>query len=223
MVQQNRRSHSFLLTICALLLLGGCASSAQRQARQAADGTRDAFAQYKACNAAVRNKPEYASLIPHSADPETGEPTMAQLTNEKLVSPNDARLLASSYDDRSFCRRRLLTVISTVRPDLAPIVAETLAKGSSNVAALVARKITWAEGARRGQALSIEIRQRGASADRQWIADLNASHQAEMAQRRAAANALAQWSAQQQMINAVNRPRQTNCTGFGNSVNCTSY
>jgi len=69
-----------------------------------------------------------------------------------------------------------------------------------------------------------------AAANRKWVADLNASHQTEMSQRQAAAAALVQWSAQQQMINALNRPvivtppapTQTHCTVMGNFVDCTS-
>ena len=61
-------------------------------------------------------------------------------------------------------------------------------------------------------------------------AELQQEHQAEMAQRQAAASAFAQAAHdfaeqqnQQQMINAINPPRTTNCSGFGYSVSCTSY
>ena len=96
-------------------------------------------------------------------------------------------------------------------------------KVNRDVVSIVQRKITWAEGARRSQALSSEYRQNAAAADRQWQANLTASHNAELARRQTAGAALLQWSAQQQMINAANRPVMTNCSRFGNSVNCTSY
>jgi hypothetical protein len=90
------------------------------------------------------------------------------------------------------------------------------------VVRLIERKDTWGGSARQSEALLSDERDRIAAADRQWIADLNASHQAEMAQRQAAAAALMQWSAQQQMINAINRPVVTTCNRFGSSVNCIS-
>ena len=148
---------------------------------------------------------------------------MEQLTDEKVPSPADAKLLAARFDDATRCRISYLNAISTVRPDLVAVYIDFYSKNATNVAMLVERKITWAEAVRRGQSNSSDGRQKIALADHQWVADLNASHQAEMAQRQAAANAMMQWSAQQQMINVMNRPRQTNCYGFGNSVNCTSY
>lgn len=207
---------------CMALALGGCATGAQRQAQQTGAGLQDIKAEAKACFAAVRSKPEYQPLLVHSPDLDSGQPTMAQLTNETLPSPSEARLVAASYDDASRCRNRILSALSGVRPDIVPILSNTYIEGSTVTALLVQRKITWAESARRGQSRLGEMRQRLAEADRQWITDLNASHQAEMAQRQAAANALMQMSAQQQMINAMNRPVVTNCFRTGGFVNCTS-
>jgi hypothetical protein len=218
----RRRGSTITLLTLVVPLLTGCATAAQRQAQQAALGTQEGVTQFKACVAVVLAKPEYASLLPHTLDPDTGQATMAQLTDERLPSQNDARLLASRFDEATLCRTRYLSALSSARPDLVPIVATSYATNATNVASLVERKITWAEAVRRGQVLSADTRQKIVAANQEWAANLNASHEAEMARRQAASNAMLQWSAQQQMINAVNRPRQTNCTGFGNSVNCTS-
>jgi hypothetical protein len=211
------------ILLCGVVFLAGCATGAQRQAQQAGLAMQEASGQFKVCVASVLGKPEYVSLVPHTPDPETGQATMAQLTDEKAPSQNDSRLLASRFDEATACRITYLKALSTARPDLVPIIADLYTKNAANVVLLVERKVTWAEGVRRAQALTADTRQRIASANQQWVADLNASHQAEMVHRQAAANAMMQWSAQQQMINAANRPRQTNCTGFGNSVSCTSY
>ena len=100
---------------------------------------------------------------------------------------------------------------------------EAWRNGDSIVAQLVERKITWAEGAKEIEAALSSLRQASASADHQWLADLNASNQAELARRQAAANVLMQWSQQQQLINAATRPVVTNCNAFGSSVNCISH
>ena len=59
---------------------------------------------------------------------------------------------------------------------------------------------------------------------------LDQSHEAEMANRRAAAQSLQQWSYQQQllhqnqqMINSINRRTYTNCNYYGNTIRCTSF
>jgi hypothetical protein len=60
----------------------------------------------------------------------------------------------------------------------------------------------------------------------QLVQELAASHQAELAQRQAAANAVSQWGYQQQMLwqnqQLINRPVITNCDRWGSSITCTS-
>ena len=61
-------------------------------------------------------------------------------------------------------------------------------------------------------------------------AEIGAAHQAELAQRQRALQALAVYGQnmqalqnQQNAINALNRPRTTNCRTFGYNTNCTTY
>lgn len=55
-------------------------------------------------------------------------------------------------------------------------------------------------------------------------AGLEQQHEAELARRQAALDAMARAAQTQQLINAVNRPIMTNCTNLGSGmVNCTSY
>jgi len=208
---------------CLLAVLAGCATAAQHQAQQAGTATREAFAQLKACVVPIIDKPVYAQLLAHTPDLDTGQPTMAQLTDETIPSVEDARLVAARFDDLRPCRAGLLITLSAVRPDAFPIFGRAFANGAATTALIVERKITWAESARRTQENMGSLREQAASADKQWIADLNTSNQAELAQRQAASNALMQWSQQQQLINAVNRPVQTNCMHTGSFTNCTSY
>ena len=196
------------LPLLMVFIVGGCATAAQRQAQQAATVTREAAAELNTCVVAIVAKPEYAPLVPHTPDIETGQHTMAQLTNETLISPEDAKLFAARYDETAGCRSRFLKALSVARPDLVPILSATYTKGAALAARLIERKDTWGESARQSEAALSDARERIAAANRQWTADLNASHQAELAQRQAAAAALMEWSAQQQMINAINRPVQ---------------
>lgn len=164
------------LTAWLLICLAGCATAAQKRAQQADSIMTEARTQVKTCLTTIRAKPEYTSLLPHLPDPNTDQFTMAQLTDEKIPSPRDARLIASRYDDMGTCRIQFLNSVSLARPDVVPVIANAYAEGSMIVASLVERKITWAESARREQAILVELRQKAADADRQWTADLSASH-----------------------------------------------
>ena len=62
------------------------------------------------------------------------------------------------------------------------------------------------------------------------VSGLQKSHDAEIAQRREAAAALSNWSYQQQvllqnqqMINAINRPRMTTCQYVGAYLQCSTF
>lgn len=164
------------LTAWLLIYLAGCATAAQKQVQQAGAIMTEARTQVKACITTIRAKPEYASLLQHLPDPNTNQFTMAQLTDNRLPSPRDARLMAARYDDMETCRTQFLNSVSSARPDLVPIIANAYTAGSMIVASLVERKMTWAESARREQAILVELRQKAADADRQWAADLNTSH-----------------------------------------------
>jgi hypothetical protein len=223
-------SHNFRLTLfgigaVVLLSLAGCAmpTGAQRQVQQVGLSLREGAAQLKACIRTIQNKPEYALLLPHTLDPDVTQPTMAMLTDERLPSPDEARLWAARHDEMSICRDQAQQVLSSVRPGAASIVAASRAASDVLGVQLVERKITWAEFARRGQGLNAETKLQLAAADREWMADRNAEHRDELARRERAANALMQWSLGQQMINSGNRPVITNCNGFGNSLNCVSH
>jgi hypothetical protein len=205
------------------MLLTGCSTAAQRQAQEIGAATRQTTAEFKACITAIYAKPEYAPLLPHDIDLATGQFTMAQLTDESLILPEQARLFSARHDELNPCRARFLKGLSTVRPDLVPILASEFTKGTDLAVQLVERKATWGEWARQVLAAASGAQQQTADADHQLRAELNASSQAEMAQRQAAGAALMEWSAQQQMINAVNRPRQTVCTGTGYAATCTTY
>ena len=208
--------------VMLLLVVAGCATAAQRQAQQAGVASREAVAQLKSCLSAVWSKPEYASLVPHNPDMDTGQHTMVQLTDESVPSAEEARLEAARFDENSGCRKQFLASLSLARPDLVPILANGYSRGAAIVVELVERKITWGEAARRETEAASDVRSQVATADQRWLVDLRAENQAELARRQAAAEALMQWSQQQQMINAINRPVVTNCSGWGGSVNCVS-
>jgi hypothetical protein len=181
-----RKLHLSGVALIALILVG-CGTTVNRHAQQPGWATQEAWAQFKACARSVTDRPEYASLLAHTPDLDTMQPAMAQLTDETIPSEQDARLFATRFDKVNKCRDDLLMAVSTPRPDLTPILEDEFTQSGAIAVLIVDRKITWAEAARRSQALSSDVRQKIKVADLQWIAHLNPFHQADMAQLQAAA------------------------------------
>ena len=206
--------------LCAVAAEPGCTTAAQQQEQRSAATVNEALATFKSCGLAIWAKPEYVSLLSHTPDPETGKATKAQLRDAKRPSPAEAKLLAMAYDDSTQCRTQVLSSLLPARPDIVPIVAETFRQATAATILLGQRKIAWGEAARRGQTRLKDLQWRIAAADRRWVADLNASHQAETTQRQAAAAAMVRYTAQKQVIISINRPAQSSCHGV---VNCPSY
>jgi hypothetical protein len=207
--------------LASLLALTACATAAQQQVQQISSSLRDADAAMGVCVAASINKPEFALLLPHTVRPNAA-PTVAQLTDEQLPTPEEARLLARRYDEINVCRQNALRTLASALPTVLPIFSDGWEKDTANTVQLVERKISWAEATRRWEALKSEARKALMAASQQYLAEMDVWHREELARRERAAAAFLQWSLEQQMINAANRPVVTNCNRFGNMVNCTT-
>ena len=138
--------------LAACLVLAGCATAAQCQATQVSAITREAAVELKTCIVAIRDKPEYLSLLPHLADLETGQHTMRQLTDETVPTPTEAQLIAASTDETNICRHHFLAVISQARPDVVPVIAGNMVKRDQIAVDLIERQITWGGAARQADA-----------------------------------------------------------------------
>jgi hypothetical protein len=200
--------------LCAVAAVPGCSTAAQQQEQRSAAVTTEALARFKTCALTVWGRPEFNSLLVHTADPETGQATRAQLRDGKRPSPAEVKLLITAYDDSTPCRTQVLMALLPARPDIVPILTSTFAKARVVAILLDQRKITWGDAARRGQRRLKDLQQEVSAADRRWVAELNASNDAETTQRQTAATAMLRYSVQQQ----ITKPRSTSCHG---SVNCT--
>jgi len=185
------------------VLVVGCTPAPKEYATQIGKATDQSTATFSGCLKEIRTRPQYASLLPHVNDLDTGQPTMAQLTDEAIPSLDDAHLLAARFDATNACRTNFMNDLSNVRPDLVVILADAFTKREEVVVLLVEQKITWAEAARRTRATANDMQQKIAAANRQWVADV-AAHRSDNAQRHAATVALMRWSAEQQVLDAVN-------------------
>lgn len=149
--------------------------------------------------------------------------TTAQLSDETLPTPEEARLIGAWQDELGSCRSQFQTALLLVRPDFVQALTEIDAEIRNTAILASERKLSWGEIARREAALSDSFNTKFLALNQQLDARLNAQNQIEVQNRERAAAILLQYGLQQQMINAANRPVITNCTGGFGTVNCVSH
>jgi hypothetical protein len=214
----------FIIAILAAVTLAGCATAAQRQTSTIKTVVHAAVAANKECIVALRSKPEYAPLLPHLIPLENkGQPTMAQLGDDHYATKEEAKLLAAFHDETDNCKRPNIEKITSVAPSVGLILTDVVIDSDDLALQVIKHEITWGQASHKMQAGNNAAQKKIVAAFQELDRELAASNQAELAQRQQALDALAQWSQQQQMINAFNRPITTNCSQMGRFTNCTTY
>jgi hypothetical protein len=187
-----------------------------------ASGNREIIAQAKSCGSEAYNAPEAAILRPHFPL-DVREATLVQLFDQTLATKQEIAAVLTLHPRIQVCRKVILDGLQSTTPSVVPILPKEYAAADDDTIALVQRKLPWGERVRRGRdrllALQVEIQ----AEERRIVAGLGRSHEAELARRQAAAQAIAQWAQTQQAINAMSRPVTTNCMNLGSGiVNCVS-
>jgi hypothetical protein len=202
-------------------LLGGCATAAQRQYQAMATGNLAILAQAQNCTTEVYNSPDAASIRSHSPiDPR--EATLAQLSDQSLPNKQEIAAVLVLHPRLQACRKAILDGLLNTTPSVIPILTKEYAGADDDTIAFVQRKMSWGERVKRARDRLIGLQASLEAEQQRIIAGLERSHEAELARRQAATNAISQWAQTQQVINAMNRPVFTNCTGMGSMVNCIS-
>jgi len=159
------------------------------------------------------------------------KPTLAQLSDSAKPTPDDLRALFDLHEQFiSPCRKLILEAAALFTAAQVAAVADWFAQTDAVYVKLAQGNLTWGQAV---QALSDSERQmmaRSAQIDAEMRRNLAQSHNAEIARRQQAAAALSNYVYQQQvliqnqqMIDAANRPRVTNCQYVGAYLNCTTY
>ena len=131
----------------AVIALAGCAPTAQ-QINAAIQANKD---QFTACEIAVLGNPEYSSLLGHNFPAES--PPAAELANDTLPTPEQARLLVQRWNERAPCRAALVAAEAAPpinRPDIAQISNAVWAAVGDLNARFSHGQMTWAARAREG-------------------------------------------------------------------------
>jgi hypothetical protein len=227
---------TFMMTVWRALsvagvavILAGCATAAQRQYQAMATNNRSAVQEFQACAETVYNSPDYAPLRRHVPFTVT-DATLEQLSDNSFATDNEIRLILEAHPKIQACRQQALDRVTQSTPSLAAILATLYAKGDDSLIQLISKRRTWGEHTRQVRDLAIEGRSELTAEAQRVTAELQQSHEAELAQRQAAAQAataaLAQYAQTQQIIANMNRPTFTNCLRMGyqgNMLNCTTW
>ena len=216
-----------IFLLCStLLVLTGCATAAQRQSKTMDNVVHQAGTGLHACVAEVYHNPDYEVIMPH-VPLNMASPTMAQLADDTRPTKDDGQLLIKFHDDILPCRQAYLQKIQNVVPGIAQVMSEGWVETDKIMMKLVKRKITWGEATQQTQQVTLEVQKNIHQAGQQIDSALAASHQAELAQRQARqqaiANALQQWSAQMQRTQTHINCTSMNPSGTQVFTDCNGY
>ena len=210
------------IALLSLSLLSSCATGAQMQAQRINTNNRLFFEQFKTCIETVRQSPDYVVLLKHV--PLTFQDvSLEQMSDDSKATKKEISALYATNPRSQACKKEVADSLMTTTPTLVPIFVDGWQKRDALEIDLIKRKISWGEFITRSREVATSNAKESSAAMQQLGAQLQQSHVAELQQRQQAANNAAQYFQNQQLINSMNRPRMTNCTGFGNMVNCTTY
>jgi len=213
-----------LKAVVALIVAGflaGCTTAAQRQYQAISTNTQDAAAKLMACGIEVYNSPEYAPLRRH-VPLRTTDFTLEQLSDPAKATSEEIAIIKATHPRLQQCGQSALEQIAQTTPTIVPIALALIDKSENSLVDLLQRKQSWGDHVRRVKTAYTEASEQYTQESQRIVSGLERSHEAELARRQAALNALAQWAQTQQVINAMNRPIVTNCAGMGSMVNCVS-
>ena len=106
---------------------------------------------FKPCVSDIRAKPVYQAINAHLISLEGTRYTMTQLSDERVPSAAERRLLAAYVDETAACRARAMEALVRVAPNLASITIKAQRDNEKTLLMLVLGKLTWGEGERRQQ------------------------------------------------------------------------
>lgn len=218
--------------IFAFVIVAGCQTTAQRQYDLSQTNIQEGNQKLFTCYQKIATNSAYQGIAQHIALLRNGklEPTIAQQSDNGVPSDEDVQTIIALHNENAICREQAIENFMKVIPWFIPTLVQSYHAGDLITVDLIQRKITWGDANKRRVAVRDDLMVKKQAAEAQFYRDLNASHYAERSQQLDAINALSQWTSQQQtmmqnqrMINTLNRPVTTDCTGYGNSIHCTSH
>jgi hypothetical protein len=178
-----------LVILAAVLSLAGCATAAQRQAQQIKENSSAAALDLKRCADAVWNSPENTPL--HSHIPlNLRDATIDQMMDSSTPTPEEIDALKATHPQVVACRNTFLDRINITTPTLASIFVENWDTRDTYLLQLIQKKISWGKYITESKALTAEEYKKFLAEAKHIDANLEQSHEAELARRQAAAKAM---------------------------------
>lgn len=211
------------------LVLAGCATAAEQEVSRLREVQAATDPAIDACDQRLEQSAPYQALKSRLG-PTSGTIPLALKASPDKASPAEVQQIFALHQEyMTPCRKLKLEALAQMHPALVGVIAEYYAKTDAALVQLTNRQITWGQYMTQKDAINVEANARYDAAAAEIRKDLNRSHALEMARRQQAANALAQFAYQQQvlqqrqqMIDAANRPRLTTCQYYGATLNCTT-
>jgi hypothetical protein len=218
-----------LVLACTVVTVAACATAAQREAAGIVTKAAKAKADFAACMVGIAGKPEYAALVKHIPN-DISAATIEQKADQSLPTAPEAKSVLAWRSESLGCRQTFFADVQGFAPGMAPVLTKAYNASDQVWVKLVHREVSWGGAIQQLADIQVAGQEGTQAVAKEMTADLEQQHQAELAQRRAFGEALAQAGANiqqaqqnQQLINAINRPRTTTCNAFGNTASCTSY
>jgi hypothetical protein len=190
----------------SLLVLAGplmaCSTAAQQQFVAINNGLQAAIAQAKACTAEVRARPEFDAIRLHLAD----KPIAAELADTALPTVTEAELVKHYTVSVDPCITAFRAQLGATEPAAASAVDQYFFDQASIHADLIMRKITWADAARREQAVKSQDGPAIRQAHEATMQSLAAQHRRELAERQEFSDRLVTGLANAAAIYAITHP-----------------
>jgi hypothetical protein len=150
--------NTLVAAIAVAALLAGCTTQQT--------GIHNAYAQRDVCSKAVIAQPEFAALASHThIGPEI---PASELADERLPTPDEARLVVARWDAAAPCRQAFLAAMAgppSNRPDAAQIMSALFAQGGMTYARFAKADMSWGQFAQARQALDIAWKAQLGAAD----------------------------------------------------------
>lgn len=213
--------YNITAALAVVAVTAGCATPAQRQFQAMKTGNALQASQVKACSAQVYRSAEYDPIRSHLPE-SPSDATLQQLSDRSFATPEEIKAISVTHPRAQACRKAFLQGLTQTEPSLVPILTASYNKNEDDLLGLTQHKMAWGDYVRRIRDRSAETQAAIQAEDRRVVSELRYEDQEERAERQRAAEAFAAWAQTQEMINAANRPVITNCSGFGNMVNCIS-
>lgn len=217
-----------LIVLVALMtVLAGCATRAQLEMARLMNSVESGKAASEACIAKVKETPEYRLLAPYLPE---GSASLAAQANPAKATPAEIKAVFVVQEAGAECRKINLEGMGNLNPDMMALLARAYTKVDAGYLGIVERKMTWGEFIRVREVARTEFLDQAMAIARQMDRELQAAHKAEVDEYKEAAKAILIWSEQQhamyqrqKLIEAINRPRTTNCQYIGKRVTCTTF